>query len=86
MDLPQGGCEKFSVDRDGKAEGKGRMGHTRDRGRWGDGAGTVEHRAFLLAGMEQWWGRGEMVGMGPESGALRVVLSSFAQLGLAFPV
>lgn len=48
--------------------------------------GLQSTELFLLAGMEQWWGRGEMVGMGPESGALRVVLSSFAQLGLAFPV
>lgn len=54
MDLPRRGCEKFSVDRNGKVEGR-----QKGRGRWGDGVGTAEHRAFLLTGMEQWWGRGE---------------------------
>lgn len=38
---------------------KGRMRHTQGRGRWGDSVGTAEHQAFLLTGLEQWWGRGE---------------------------
>lgn len=55
MDLPWGGCEKWIE----MGKQKGRMRHTRGRGRWGDGVGTAEHQAFLLADMEQWWGRGE---------------------------